>query len=80
MNNNGQNLDPNINWQAILLHLKKQKLVPFLGAGASMGFGGSTGLRDGSGRALSFFLSFLSFLSFFEFRAIYHLLSLLTVC
>ncbi len=48
MNNNGQNLDPNINWQAILLHLKKQKLVPFLGAGASMGFGGSTGLPSGS--------------------------------
>ena len=42
------NLD-NINWPAILLHLKKQKLVPFLGAGVSLVSNGTAGL-PGAGR------------------------------
>ncbi len=37
----------NINWPAILLNLKKQRLVPFLGAGASLGSKGWTGLPSG---------------------------------
>ena len=41
-----QNLE-NINWPAILLHLKKQKLVPFLGAGASLVSNGTAGLPGG---------------------------------
>ncbi len=41
-----QNFD-NINWPAILLHLKKHKLVPFLGAGASLGSNGKAGLPAG---------------------------------
>ncbi|MBN2091809.1 SIR2 family protein [candidate division KSB1 bacterium] len=35
---------PKINWAPILYHLKHGQLVPFLGAGASLGFNGSPGL------------------------------------
>ena len=37
----------NIDWASILFNLKRQKLAPFLGAGASLGFDGSTGLPSG---------------------------------
>lgn len=33
-----------VKWEPILYHLHRQQLVPFLGAGASMGFNGSPGL------------------------------------
>ena len=46
MTNNENNLDK-VNWPAILLHLKKQKLVPFLGAGASFSSNGAPGLPGG---------------------------------
>ena len=46
MGKDKKNLD-NINWPAILLHLKKQKLVPFLGAGASFSANGAPGLPGG---------------------------------
>jgi len=46
MVNNKNNLDK-VNWPAILLHLKKQKLVPFLGAGASFSSNGAPGLPGG---------------------------------
>jgi len=46
MANNKNNLDK-VNWPAILLHLKKQKLVPFLGAGASFSANGAPGLPGG---------------------------------
>ena len=47
MDPNTNNLE-DVNWPAILLHLKKQKLVPFLGAGASLTSNGSSGLPTGS--------------------------------
>ena len=47
MTNNENNLDM-VNWPAILLHLKKQKLVPFLGAGASFSSNGAPGLPGGA--------------------------------
>ena len=46
MANNKNNFDK-VNWPAILLHLKKQKLVPFLGAGASFSANGTAGLPGG---------------------------------
>ena len=44
MNHNNQKFTENINWSGVLFNLKKQKLVPFLGAGASLGFNGKEGL------------------------------------
>ncbi len=38
----------NIDWQALLHNLKRGKLVPFLGAGASLGGNGYAGLPSGS--------------------------------
>jgi NAD-dependent SIR2 family protein deacetylase len=43
-----QELPANIDWEPLLFNLKKQKLVPFLGAGASLGFDGAPGLPSSS--------------------------------
>ena len=40
-------LAENIDWPVLLFNLKAQKLIPFLGAGASLGFGGNNGLPGG---------------------------------
>jgi len=42
-----QPLPAKIDWEPLLFNLKKQKLVPFLGAGASLGFDGAPGLPGG---------------------------------
>src|SRR5574341_1292987 len=47
MNHTHQELPANIDWEPLLFNLKKQKLVPFLGAGASLGFDGAPGLPSG---------------------------------
>jgi NAD-dependent SIR2 family protein deacetylase len=47
MNQAVPELPNNIDWEPLLFNLKKQKLVPFLGAGASLGFDGSPGLPGG---------------------------------
>ena len=51
MNDTDQTLPANIDWSTILLHLRQQKLVPFLGAGASLGLDGATGLPSGGALA-----------------------------
>lgn len=45
--NNPTNSLPDIDWAPILYHLGRQQLVPFLGAGASLGFNGHPGLPTG---------------------------------
>lgn len=47
MNQADQPLPANIDWAPLLFNLKRQKLVPFLGAGASLGFNGAPGLPSG---------------------------------
>jgi hypothetical protein len=47
MNQADQSLPAKIDWEPLLFNLKKQKLVPFLGAGASLGFDGAPGLPGG---------------------------------
>jgi NAD-dependent SIR2 family protein deacetylase len=47
MNADDRQLPANIDWEPLLFNLKKQKLVPFLGAGASLGFEGAPGLPSG---------------------------------
>jgi len=48
MNDTDQKIPTNIDWEPLLFNLKKQKLVPFLGAGAALGFDGSPGLPGSS--------------------------------
>jgi hypothetical protein len=47
MNESGFTIVENIDWPVLLHNLKTQKLVPFLGAGASLGFDGNAGLPGG---------------------------------
>lgn len=47
MTNTDQPLPANIDWEPLLFNLKKQKLVPFLGAGAALGLDGAPGLPSG---------------------------------
>jgi len=47
MSNQTKQLPTTIDWAPILFHLKKQHLIPFLGAGASLGFNGDQGLPTG---------------------------------
>ena len=47
MNHDDHSLPVNIDWEPLLFNLKRQKLVPFLGAGASLGFDGAPGLPGG---------------------------------
>lgn len=46
-----QQLPVNIDWDTLVDELKKQTLVPFLGAGASLRFDGATGLPTGGSLA-----------------------------
>lgn len=47
MNQADQPFPANIDWESLLFNLDEQKLVPFLGAGASLGFDGTPGLPSG---------------------------------
>jgi len=47
MNQTDQPLPANIDWEPLLFNLKRQKLVPFLGAGAALGLDGAPGLPGG---------------------------------
>lgn len=47
MNQADHPLPPNIDWEPLLFNLKRQKLVPFLGAGAALGAEGAPGLPGG---------------------------------
>jgi hypothetical protein len=47
MNQANQPLPANVDWEPLLYNLKRQKLVPFLGAGAALGLEGAPGLPGG---------------------------------
>ena len=52
MAENKENLE-SVNWPAILHHLGKHRLVPFLGPGASLGSNSEAGLPSGGTLARS---------------------------